>query len=332
MVFVYDDLFDVNSIEKCVDWLDKANWTYGWPSNAKMIYGHWNVDIAKGNRHNTTDVSSNLPDEFANIWEQLKNKIFDDTTVLVRCYSNRHTFGTEGYIHTDTEMNNSATCVIYLDKEWKPNWGGETTFYTQDNTEIIKAVLPKFARAVIFPGNINHCARSITRICPNVRTTLMFKVITNPQDLQQVVDKLSKFLDEVGANQINHKRGTLKDHLLRVFYLLKGAGFDDVIALSGGLHSVYGTNVFTKVCLPFENSSVLNVFGPDVDRIVRLFGSINRPSVLENPDGTVDESDLFALRCIECANLYDQNEFNPQKYPNLYAFALQVQERMNHGY
>jgi hypothetical protein len=69
--------------------------------------------------------------------------------------------------------------------------------------------------------------------------------------------------------------------------------------------------------LPKEDTQIKDLFGEEVDRLVRLFGSINRPEILENPDGSLNETDLFLLQCIECANLYDQNELDPQKYPHL---------------
>jgi hypothetical protein len=63
------------------------------------------------------------------------------------------------------------------------------------------------------------------------------------------------------------------------------------------------------------------MFGAEVDRIARLFSTVDRPSSLESPDGSLNETDLFLLRCIECANLYDQDELDPAVYPNLCEFA-----------
>jgi hypothetical protein len=95
------------------------------------------------------------------------------------------------------------------------------------------------------------------------------------------------------------------------------------LALAGGLHSVYGTSTFKYNLLADDNRMVASRFGPEVDRIVRLFSAQNRPSSLEIPDGSLDDLDLFLLRCIECANLHDQNELNPKVYPNLHMFAMQ---------
>jgi Rps23 Pro-64 3,4-dihydroxylase Tpa1-like proline 4-hydroxylase len=60
-----------------------------------------------------------------------------------------------------------------MNDEWSINWAGELVFFSND--EIIKAVLPKKNTAVIFPSHMIHVARSVSRICYQVRRTLMFK-------------------------------------------------------------------------------------------------------------------------------------------------------------
>jgi hypothetical protein len=110
------------------------------------------------------------------------------------------------------------------------------------------------------------------------------------------------------------------DHLIRVFHLMKSAGIGDTLALAGGLHSVYGTNAYKNACLQWENDTVRRIFGDEVERLVRLFSRLNRPEDLM--DGSIlDEKDLFLMRCIEVANLYDQGELH--LYPHLQEFAQQ---------
>lgn len=327
MIKVMDGVIPDNLLGKAVTYLDKGNWSYGWPSNTDMPYGHWNLDITQTTKNNPTDVSDRLPDTFSKIWNIINTNFFGGKAVLTRCYANRHTFGTEGYIHTDTTRTQDQTCVVYLNEKWDANWGGETNFYTADHSEIIKSVLPVFGKTAVFPGNIPHCARGLTRICPEVRTTLMFKASIDPKSLYPAEEVLKNFLEQIGATQKKHKKGTLADHLLRTFHILKDVGAGDILALAGGLHSVYGTNVFKKQSITWDSDVVANIFGPEVDRIVRLFGSINRPSCLENPDGSLSELDLFLLRSIECANLHDQDELNAETYPNLVNFVQQLKQK-----
>ncbi len=331
MITVKDNTLPQEALDACANWLEKANWSYGWYSNKSMPFGHWNVDITKTGINNTVDVSTKLPEQFKKVWDALNAAFFNSQAILIRSYSNRHTFGTEGYIHTDTQRQEDHTCVVYMNKDWEADWGGETSFYNDDKTEITKSVVPKYGRVAVFPGTIHHKASAISRICPAVRTTLMFKAAIDPKSIYPAEILLNDFLIEIGADKKPHKHGSLKDHLMRTFHLLKTVGAGDVLALAGGLHSVYGTNAYKNAVLKKDSQLVSDRFGSEVDRLVRLFGTMDRPRVLESPDGTLTDLDLFLLRCIECANLYDQNELDPQRHPVLYEFANQLRKGMRNG-
>lgn len=321
MIQVMDNVIDKRKLQACQYFLEKAAWRYGWPSNTDMPYGHWNVDLSQTPKHNSADVASKVPPVVLEIWKDVNKAFFHNKATLVRCYANRHTFGTEGYIHTDSDRTEDQTCVVYMDTNWDVDWGGETTFYSTDKSAIINAVIPSFGRTAVFPGNIPHCAKPISRICPKVRTTLMFKVTVDPKAIYPAEELLQNFLNHIGANTKPHKNGSLADHLMRTFHLLKASNAGDILALAGGLHSVYGTNAFNKPCLSKKSKLIAQTFGAEVDRIVRLFSTTNRPDALESPDGSLSDLDLFLLRCIECANLHDQGELDPEKYPNLCEFA-----------
>lgn len=323
MIESKQNIFNAAELEAAKRLIDKANWSYGWPSNKDVPYGHWNTDFTHTTKHNPTDVSVRLPIQLVPIWDALNKTFYNQQAKLVRCYANRHTHGTEGYIHTDSDRSEDQTCVINMDPIWNPNWGGETVLYSMDLQDIVKSVIPAYGRVTVFAGNIPHCAKPVSRICPTVRTTLMFKVAINPKAIYPAEEMLVTFLNRIGATKHNHKKGTLADHLVRTYHSLKNAGAGDILAIAGGLHSVYGTNAYKKACLSKESTQVRDEFGPEVDRIVRLYSTVNRPDKLENPDGTLEEVDLFLLRSIECANLYDQNELNPEKYPNLHKFVVQ---------
>lgn len=328
MIIVKDDLFTKEELGAVRFFIDKANWSYGWPSNTDMPYGHWNVDFTKTTKDNPTDVANRLPPVLTPLWQKLNAQLFGGNAKLTRCYSNRHTFGTEGYIHTDTKRDEDMTCLVYMDPEWDVNWGGETSFYSTDLKQVVKSEIPQYGKAVVFKGNIPHCAKPVSRTCPQVRTTLMFKVTIDPKAMYQAEELLMAFLEKIGATKRPHKDGSLADHLMRTFHILKNVGAGDILALAGGLHSVYGTNAYKKSCLKKEDTQIRELFGPEVDRLVRLFSAIDRPNCLENPVyGALEDLDLFLLRSIECANLYDQQELDQQVYPNLYEFAMQIRKR-----
>jgi len=320
VILIKDDILPKDQLEGCLHWLEKANWKYGWKSDKAVSFGHWNVDITKTGVSNTTDISSRLPTTFKRIWDVVNNEV-GGSAKLIRCYSNRHTFGTEGYIHIDTDREEDHTCVIFMNKHWEANWGGETNFYNQDKSEVTLSILPRFGRMVLFQGAVPHCARGLTRICPDVRTTLMFKLAFDPKSVYPAEVLLMEFLKEVGADRKPHKTGSLMDHLLRCFELMKQVGLADILALAGGLHSVLGTKYYKNGCLPWESTLVEDRFGAEVNRLVRMYANLNVPEDIRE-GSNLSEADQWLMKCMVAANLYDQNELH--KYPDIEEFVKQM--------
>ena len=119
------------------------------------------------------------------LWLKLKDDTLNGHS-LVRCYANAHTFGVEGYPHTDSRLPGNYTTIVYINPIWKPEWAGETVFIN-DLGDITQAVLPKPGRMVVFDGRVMHAARGLSRVCPAMRATLMFKT-TAPGATQDATD------------------------------------------------------------------------------------------------------------------------------------------------
>lgn len=156
-------------------------WTFGWQSNknnAEVPFSHWNHDFLQVGRNNQADCTDQLLSDTRSaplgaLWTRLQTELLPGHA-LVRCYANAHTFGIEGYPHVDSRKPGNYTTIFYLNPQWKPEWAGETVFLN-DLGDIAHAVLPKPGRAVVFDGRIVHSARAVTRLCPALRVTLMFK-------------------------------------------------------------------------------------------------------------------------------------------------------------
>lgn len=154
-------------------------WTYGWQSDKdKAPFAHWNHDFLKTLAANQDDHASILRETpslapIHDLWLKLREEQFPGHS-LVRCYANAHTFGIEGYPHVDSRKPGNYTAIFYLNPVWKPEWAGETVFLN-DAGDIFQAVLPKPGRLVTFDGRITHAARALSRLCPAMRVTLMFK-------------------------------------------------------------------------------------------------------------------------------------------------------------
>jgi hypothetical protein len=320
-----EKVFPDDLLKTVSDYIAKVPWHYGHASNRSIEFTHWNHSFAKGSAENGLDISDKLPEPILRAWNHLKVNYFGDQTLL-RCYTNSHTYGVEGYPHTDSKRAVDHTLVIYMNKEWLREWGGETTVY--NDYDIQHAELPKYNRGLIFPGTAVHQARSVTRICPAQRITLMFKFAPKGCDLQR--DNIQRLLETVGADKIKHSGRNLMTHLLNVYDILKAAGYGPTVCGAGGLHSIFGTNAFkTQTLGPEHRDYVVKSIGEEATRLVELFKKIKRPSTLEsalkNATTTVETNDgqqliltqdeLNSLCAIEAANLSDQKCL--AKYPLL---------------
>ena len=313
------------------DYANGHHWHYGWASNKSMGYPHWNKDFTGEGREgiiNSLDVSNRLPEPISSAWNHICAQYLHEIKLL-RCYVNAHTYGVEGYPHTDSSRPDDRTMVLYLNKEWRREWGGETMIYA--GQDIVHAEIPKFNHGIIFPGNQFHVAKGVTRICPALRITLMFKFC--PINLDRVRDNIQTALQELGTTKTRHQNGNLMEHLLRVYDLLKLQNYDTAVCQAGAFHSIFGTNVFQyKTIMKSERSRVVAYIGEEATELVELFGQMHRPQTLETAllkkntivqlaggeERILTQKQLNSLCAIEAANLHDQNALGP--FPNIKTF------------
>lgn len=72
-------------------------------------------------------------------------------------------------IHYDcSDEEDEWTFLLYLNPAWDVNNYGETVFYdsSDDNTEIITEVLPKYGRVVIFQGVVPNSGKPASALLP----------------------------------------------------------------------------------------------------------------------------------------------------------------------
>jgi 2OG-Fe(II) oxygenase superfamily len=305
----------------------ESGWNYGWKSNTKIGYSHWNIDFAGGIVENGLDVENQLPPQAQQAWQHVEAQYFPNHR-LIRCYANAHTYGVEGYPHTDSLRQSDQTVVVYLNKSWRREWGGETLIYHGDT--IVHAQLPRRNTALIFPGNCWHASRGVTRICPDLRVSFMFKICDN---VDQDRDRIQTFLESCQTDAKPHSKNTLCGHLLRVYDLLKNAKQSQQVCSAGAMHSVFGTNLYHDVTVPLsERWRVRDLVGESATELAELFCNLSRPATLERSimganlkllsrsgsEIAVTHEQLTALSAIEAANLEDQNEL--ARFPNLSKF------------
>lgn len=187
---VNDDLL-TDEQRDAIDQTLQGGWTYGWKSDVNDHYAFWHRHFAGNlNPDNThagrgqakydcaAELQRTVPGIYA-LWFGLQHTLLTGHT-LVRCYANGGPYGAEGSIHTDSAASNSYTTIYYPHAEWHPNWGGETVLFNADRTDITAAIYPRPGRLFTFRGTIPHVGRGVSRVCPKLRVTLMFKTELDP--------------------------------------------------------------------------------------------------------------------------------------------------------
>jgi len=328
-IHTIESVFPTELMDRLADFTDRTPWQYGWNSRRGSGHHHWHQDYAPGRGDNGLDQADEIPPVIGECWRYLQEHYFG-AKALLRCYINAHTYGIEGYPHTDSRRSGDTTFVVYVNRKWQREWGGETAVYTDDNIET--SSLPKYNRGFLFPGERWHAARSVSRNCPELRQTVIFKFSDHHADMLR--DRIQVLLEVRGADKIKHSSNNLQGHLLRTYDRLRQAGHDPITCAAGGLHSIYGTNAFTNSILSLDDEQlVINTVGPHAAELVRLFHSIDRPATLRETmagsttktrlrDGSlidVEPKKLNSLYAIEAANLEDQK--SRSKFPTLQALA-----------
>ena len=167
MLEIIDNVFD----EKTVDFLygyyrDLSPWHFTGEGNANTNWRKFYKDLSRDFEED--HILFNKAEEiFSNKLPHLKN-----THVLDKPYASGYVYGTHHEMHRDGDC---YTIMFYLNKLWAMSYAGETIFTNNEETEIISSVIPKPGRAVVFDGQIPHCAREVSRTCIELRMVATFK-------------------------------------------------------------------------------------------------------------------------------------------------------------
>ncbi|MVV49168.1 2OG-Fe(II) oxygenase [Pseudomonas sp. PB120] len=182
-IFIVDD-FLTEEEERGINFnLKGAVWRYNWPNYEQLPFVRpcWHVFIAgKGRPERKSCAEELLSSEswsfLIGFWERF-SKFHNFDITLLGVYANGQTFGQDTIIHRDNKTHPGLTVIVFCNEHWPTSWGGELVFYDDKKENIIKSVLPKARRVVIFDGRIPHAARSPSVKCDQVRMTLAFKTV-----------------------------------------------------------------------------------------------------------------------------------------------------------
>jgi SM-20-related protein len=182
-VVAHDDILQQDEQKTLLSYLKGPGWAYGAfsdPEGARYWFKHFAGIVNDGREgvdpeafEETLESTAPL---VAQLWRRLKAGPMAGHK-LTRCYANGYPAGAEGGLHRDSYLPNHFTAIYYPHLSWKPNYAGETVFFDAAEQEIIASVYPRPNRLVVFPGLMPHVARGVSRACPEMRITLMFKTM-----------------------------------------------------------------------------------------------------------------------------------------------------------
>jgi hypothetical protein len=314
--------------QRLLSHVDGIGLRYGSRSNrVSDPHGHWSWKPMHDNRHNLADLSGRLPPLIDEVWRVLSERHLAAGSKLIRCYVNGYTYGTDGYFHSDSQRADESTTLIYLCRQWDKDWAGETVIELADD---FASVLPAPNRLIQFDAQLPHCARAVSRKCPELRLVLVFK--TRPAR-SLLFEQLSGWLVERGALELKHRDSSLHDHLLRCCQLATDHNLADHLRLAAGLHSIYGTAAYQQQLLaPVADSraQVSRLWGEKAEALAYMFSVLDRPRALD-AIGMVKDKPVPAklsydqqaalpalmardLQLIECINLTDQDSLGNWPY------------------
>ncbi len=164
----------------------QPKWFFGQKSNNDTVYPMWGqgfYDGFKGEyKEDTNEWVREVGDRFLDIC--------GDEYTLVRSMLAGNTFGQDGDIHDDWLVpGESLTGVLYLNRRWEDNWGGETVVYNRldrSQTEISKLEAGKL---IVFDGSNPHIGKGPQRACGELRCVIAVQAVK--QDAwQKHLDKM----------------------------------------------------------------------------------------------------------------------------------------------
>ena len=118
---------------------------------------------------------------FAEEKSSIIKKYVSDDFEIFNSYVNLGIRGDQHETHADYYWKDGGkTLLLYVNKEWNRNWGGETVFF-DDAGEEIEYITPYIpGRIIIFDSDIPHLAKEQSSLGPSYRFTLAIKFVKKP--------------------------------------------------------------------------------------------------------------------------------------------------------
>jgi hypothetical protein len=161
-IYIFDNVSTKTQHQSFYEFVIRSNFNIGFSdnevietSNHKYLHSRYSLEAI---------IQSGFKEilEQSEAWELIKDKEVDRATI------NLSTPSDTNFIHTHV---NTLTAIYYVNLDWKPEWAGETLFYSEDLREIIFASPYTPGRLIIADGEIPHTIRVQSDSAPHYRFT-----------------------------------------------------------------------------------------------------------------------------------------------------------------
>jgi hypothetical protein len=150
------------------------NWRFGQKSNNDTVYPMWFQAYYETFKK---EYKEGIPEEIIQIGDRFIDLIGDEY-MLVRNMMAGNTFGQDGDIHDDwLTPGESMTGVLYINRRWEDNWGGETIVYDKENLSKVEISKFEAGKLIVFDGSNPHIGKGPQRACGELRCILAMQAV-----------------------------------------------------------------------------------------------------------------------------------------------------------
>ena len=335
-VQVHDDLLPPGLYAALLRASCRIGWQFGWNTPSNPGHRYWHHEVGSGRKENTEDVSQQVRqhpvEAFAVYMDWLRTHLVPPGVRVLRYYLNAHTYGTDGWPHTDTDRGEELTAVLYLTPDWKPEWCGETVVFTPGG-DIEAAVLPRPNRLLTFPSDRLHAPRPLSKAFEGLRVVLVLKLgsptgegsyfgtdpaaLASPQELEHL-----RFLRPLAADSQRLRAGSFA-HFWASSQMLQLRGEPPEVVQAALYLMAWAPPKAGAAPRPLAPREALrDRMGAAAERLAHLYLALDRPRCWTQPGPElplvaggsvrVDGEDRRRLAAIERARLDEQGLLDPQ--------------------
>lgn len=177
-ILLFENLIEKKVIDSFREFMiSQAPWTRGGNSgfnNENGMY-HWACPFENMEESDLYYTAIDMFDLLIQRIEQNSDLKFNPDKVqqiVLNCYE----YGNYSGPHKDNlDDENAISMILYLNTDWKPEWGGNTEFYDEAMQRVTSAVSPIGGDVVVFPGNLWHRGGDVSRICTKAKYSITYQ-------------------------------------------------------------------------------------------------------------------------------------------------------------